>query len=129
MVFAGFAVFLWYRLVRDAVERIENSAAATERRAIASRMYAILDAEAQDPELPRHAAVRRAIAELRPQNQALLKGLKLILRSGVQRFERMDRASMSTTPAALVKILEAVPNLLAEHTQTTIAIASRHLSR
>jgi surfeit locus 1 family protein len=30
VVFAGFAVFLWYRLVRDAVERERDEAAAAE---------------------------------------------------------------------------------------------------
>lgn len=112
--------------MHEAFARAESTPAAAQRRSLAARMYTTLDAEAHDPELPGHAAVRRAIKDLRMQNQALLVSLKLAFRSGVQRFERMDRASLTTTASALARILEGIPSLLTEHTNATLAIASRH---
>lgn len=61
------------------------------------------------------------IQALRERNRALLGDVKLGLRRGLLRRERLELATLEATALQLLQVLRSLPGLLAEHTELTLA--------
>jgi sulfite reductase alpha subunit-like flavoprotein len=111
--------------MRATVAGLEASAAAGQRRALVAELWAAVDEVGHDPALPRHVALRGLIAALRERNRTLLRDVKLGLRRGLLKLERLEPATLEATAPQLVQVLRSLPPLLAEHTELTLALAAR----
>ena len=112
--------------LRAAVAEVEAGELAERRRRLPARLWAALDQVGHDPTDPGHQALAGLLADLRARNLGLLRHLKLVLRRGLLRFERIDAGTVQSTAPHLVRILHSLPSLLAEHGKTTLAAAARH---
>lgn len=112
--------------LRAAIAEVEAGEPAARRRRLVARLWAALDQVGHDPDDAGHAALIDLLADLRGRNLGFLRHVKLVLRRGLLRFERLDAAAVQTTAPHLVRIVLSLPPLLAEHSKTTTAAAARH---
>ncbi len=111
--------------MRALVGGLEASEAAVRRRALVGALWAAVDEVGHDVALPRHVALRALIGSLRERNRALLGDVKLALRRGLVKLERLELATLDATGPMLVQVLRSLPPLLAEHTEQTLALAAQ----